>query len=108
MTLTKAKSISAAVAHFYKDFKLGIIYVVGGYTFACNVSTDFSMKKTIMQIVNRKVFYANLPHVLYALMRILWFNWRDLRNSEAGGAEVYTHEVMKGLARRGHEMIVFT
>jgi hypothetical protein len=41
-------------------------------------------------------------------MHILWFNWRDLRNPEAGGAEVYTHEVMKRLAKRGHEMTLFT
>jgi glycosyltransferase involved in cell wall biosynthesis len=41
-------------------------------------------------------------------MRILWFNWRDLRNPEAGGAEVYTHQVMKRLAKRGHEMTLFT
>ena len=40
-------------------------------------------------------------------MRILWFNWRDLQNPEAGGAEVYTHEVMKRLAERGYEMTLF-
>jgi glycosyltransferase involved in cell wall biosynthesis len=41
-------------------------------------------------------------------MHILWFNWRDILNPEAGGAEVYTHEVMKRLADRGHEMTLFT
>jgi glycosyltransferase involved in cell wall biosynthesis len=41
-------------------------------------------------------------------MRILWFNWRDLRNPEAGGAEVYTHEIMKRLAKRGHDTTLFT
>jgi glycosyltransferase involved in cell wall biosynthesis len=41
-------------------------------------------------------------------MRILWFNWRDIRNPEAGGAEVFTHEVMKRLANRGCEMTLFT
>ena len=41
-------------------------------------------------------------------MRILWFNWRDILNPEAGGAEVYTQEVMKRLAKRGHEMTLFT
>ena len=41
-------------------------------------------------------------------MRILWFNWRDILNPEAGGAEVYTHEIMKRLAKRGHEMTLFT
>jgi glycosyltransferase involved in cell wall biosynthesis len=41
-------------------------------------------------------------------MRILWFNWRDIQNPEAGGAEVFTHEIMKRLAWRGHEMTLFT
>ena len=41
-------------------------------------------------------------------MRILWFNWKDIRNPEAGGAEVFTHEVMKRLAKRGLEMTLFT
>jgi len=31
-------------------------------------------------------------------------NWRDLRNPAAGGAEVYTHEVLKRLAAQGHEV----
>jgi glycosyltransferase involved in cell wall biosynthesis len=41
-------------------------------------------------------------------MRLLWFNWRDILNPEAGGAEVFTHEVMKRLAMRGHETVLFT
>ena len=30
-------------------------------------------------------------------MRILWYNWRDIKNPEAGGAEVFTHEICKRL-----------
>lgn len=41
-------------------------------------------------------------------MRILWFNWRDIQNPAAGGAEIYTHEVMERLAKRGYEMTLFT
>lgn len=41
-------------------------------------------------------------------MRILWFNWRDILNPEAGGAEVFTHEVMKRLAKMGYHMTLFT
>ena len=40
-------------------------------------------------------------------MRILWFNWRDLKHPEAGGAEVFTHEVMIRLAKMGHDMTLF-
>jgi glycosyltransferase involved in cell wall biosynthesis len=41
-------------------------------------------------------------------MRILWFNWRDKKNPDAGGAEVFTHEVMRRLAERGHGITLFT
>jgi len=40
-------------------------------------------------------------------MRILWFNWRDIKHPEAGGAEVLTHEVMRRLVQRGHMMTLF-
>ena len=40
-------------------------------------------------------------------MRILWFNWRDIKHPEAGGAEVLTHEVMRRLVQRGHTMTLF-
>ncbi|MFH1761755.1 MAG: glycosyltransferase family 1 protein, partial [bacterium] len=30
--------------------------------------------------------------------RILLINWRDIKNPEAGGAEVYYHEIFKRLA----------
>jgi glycosyltransferase involved in cell wall biosynthesis len=35
------------------------------------------------------------------LKKILLINWRDIRNPEAGGAEVYYHEIFKRLASRG-------
>ena len=38
--------------------------------------------------------------------RVLWINWRDLRNPLAGGAEVHADEVMKRLARRGWEIVL--
>ena len=44
-------------------------------------------------------------------MRILWYNWRDLKNPAAGGAEVFTHEVCKRLSqptREGHKITLFT
>jgi glycosyltransferase involved in cell wall biosynthesis len=40
-------------------------------------------------------------------VRILWFNWRDLKNPDAGGAEVFTHEVMTRLAKMGYEITLF-
>lgn len=40
-------------------------------------------------------------------MRILWFNWRDIKHPESGGAEVLTHEIMKRLVQRGYDMTLF-
>ncbi len=40
-------------------------------------------------------------------MRILWFNWRDIKNPDAGGAEVLIHEVILRLANKGHENTLF-
>ncbi|RLG82782.1 MAG: glycosyltransferase family 1 protein, partial [Thermoprotei archaeon] len=37
-------------------------------------------------------------------MRILWYNWRCIKHPLAGGAEVYTHEIARRLAREGHEV----
>lgn len=34
-------------------------------------------------------------------------NWRDLKNPEAGGAEVHLHEVLKRLAAEGHDVTYF-
>jgi glycosyltransferase involved in cell wall biosynthesis len=42
-----------------------------------------------------------------ANFRILWLSWRDIKNPDAGGAEVFTHEVMRRLARKGYEMTLF-
>ena len=42
-------------------------------------------------------------------MRILWFNWRDIYNPDAGGAEVLTHEVAKRLVKNErHKITLFT
>lgn len=37
-------------------------------------------------------------------MRILVFNWRDILNREAGGAEVHLHEIFTRIAQAGHEV----
>lgn len=41
-------------------------------------------------------------------LRILWFNWRCIKNPAAGGAEVFTHEVAKRLVKKGHEVTLIT
>lgn len=41
-------------------------------------------------------------------MKILWLNWRDIKNPQAGGAEVMTHETAKRLVAAGNEVTIFT
>lgn len=41
-------------------------------------------------------------------MNILWLNWRDIKNPQAGGAEVMTQETAKRLVRDGHRVTLFT
>ncbi len=36
--------------------------------------------------------------------RLLVINWQDIRNPQAGGAEVHLHEICGRLAQRGHEV----
>ena len=40
-------------------------------------------------------------------MKILMFNWRDIKNPAHGGAEVLTHEIAKRLVAKGHEFTLF-
>ena len=61
-----------------------------------------------MSFSQQKSILCRFGTCIISLMRVLWFNWRDILNPEAGGAEVYTHEIMKRLAKRGHEMTLFT
>jgi len=41
-------------------------------------------------------------------LRIAWFNWRCIKHPEAGGAEVFTHEVARRLVKMGHEVNLVT
>lgn len=40
-------------------------------------------------------------------MKILIFNWQDIRNPLAGGAEVHLHEVFERIAGFGHEVTLY-
>jgi len=41
-------------------------------------------------------------------LKVLVFNWRCWLNPEMGGAEVFTHEVLKRWAEVGHDITLFT
>ena len=36
---------------------------------------------------------------------ILFLSWRDIKNPKSGGAEVYTHEVLRRLVQKGHQIV---
>ncbi len=40
-------------------------------------------------------------------MRILWLNWRDIKNPASGGAEVVTHQVARRWVEQGHSVTLF-
>ncbi|MFZ1947345.1 MAG: glycosyltransferase family 4 protein [bacterium] len=40
------------------------------------------------------------------MLRILVINWRDIKNPEAGGAEVHLHEITKRIVAAGHAVTV--
>ncbi len=40
-------------------------------------------------------------------MRILWLNWRDIKNPASGGAEVVTHQVARRWVQAGHSVTLF-
>jgi glycosyltransferase involved in cell wall biosynthesis len=40
-------------------------------------------------------------------LRILVFNWQDIRNPLAGGAEVHLHEIFSRIVRLGHEVTLY-
>ncbi len=42
------------------------------------------------------------------MAKFLAVNWRDLRNPDAGGAEVHLHEILTRLAAKGHEVTLLT
>jgi hypothetical protein len=41
-------------------------------------------------------------------VKILIFNWRDIKNPSAGGAEVFTHENAKRWVEKGRSVTLFT
>jgi len=40
--------------------------------------------------------------------KILWFNFKDIKHPEAGGAEIVTHEIGKKLVQEGHEVTLIS
>lgn len=41
------------------------------------------------------------------LLHLVALNWRDIKNPEAGGAEIHLHEILKRMVARGHRATLF-
>jgi glycosyltransferase involved in cell wall biosynthesis len=55
--------------------------------------------------------FLTCPNGAYALnskLNLLWLNWRDIKNPDAGGAELFTYEVARRFVRRGWNVTLFT
>jgi glycosyltransferase XagB len=55
----------------------------------------------------RKKYFPNVSHSHQNKLRILIFNWRDIKHVWAGGAEVYVHELAKVWVKKGHSVTIF-
>ncbi len=42
------------------------------------------------------------------MKKILLINWRDIKNPEAGGAEMYYHEIFRRMEGRGYQTTVLS
>ncbi len=83
-----ANLVAVMILHFFRD----------------DLATLGSNFKDIIDL-----FKFDLPKrpAWQAEKRILIFNWRDTRHVWAGGAEVYIHEIAKGLIKNGNQVTVF-
>ncbi|NJK71532.1 MAG: glycosyltransferase family 4 protein [Thermales bacterium] len=42
------------------------------------------------------------------LKKVLFFNWKDIKHPQAGGAEIITHQLAKRLVIDGHTVTLIT
>jgi glycosyltransferase involved in cell wall biosynthesis len=70
-------------------------------------STTIFTHEKLFYILSAQKYFIPIATRIY-IVRILWFSWRDIQNPEAGGAEVFTYEVMQKLIKRGYSFTLFT
>jgi cellulose synthase/poly-beta-1,6-N-acetylglucosamine synthase-like glycosyltransferase/glycosyltransferase involved in cell wall biosynthesis len=105
---------------------IGMLYVHGSiYSLVEIVFATSLVSLTVVVILSRFYgFFVDLLHLYLDFiglfkplsptapigggkLRILIFNWRDLRHKWAGGAEVYLHELSKRWVKMGHQVTIF-
>jgi len=66
-----------------------------------------SLGRNLVDLLGVVTFQTSKVAASPANLRILIFNWRDLRHVWSGGAEVYIHEIAKGFVKEGHLVTIF-
>lgn len=57
---------------------------------------------------SKQMFAKDNDHeIVEDAARILIFNWRDIKHTWAGGAEVYLHQIAEELQKKGHKVTIF-
>ncbi|MEA2520851.1 MAG: hypothetical protein QOI81_497, partial [Actinomycetota bacterium] len=96
---TPIRIMSQTLAIFYRRYLLN--------TYAQPVIGS-SAPAPIADVIELPVSRVIPAHDEDGRLRVLFLNWRDIANPEAGGAEVFTHEVAKRWVARGHEVTLLT
>ncbi len=85
----------------YAHTNLHYLYIFVLFALICIILALFLLLKTIRII---GILFVNWH---YIIMKILILNWRDLKNPEAGGAEIVTHQIAKRLVLWGNRVTLF-
>jgi glycosyltransferase involved in cell wall biosynthesis/O-antigen/teichoic acid export membrane protein len=94
---TPIRIMSQTLAIFYRRYLLN--------TYAQPAAVALASGENVIPLPVSRVIS---PHDEDGPLRVLFLNWRDITNPEAGGAEVFTHEVAKRWVARGHEVTLLT
>ncbi len=113
-------SFILAIFHVYALYTYGVTFesfvLVNAYVGILNLGVALGLKillDFIPDLINNlKDFYqlvagGNDSNLETGNLKILIYNWRDLKHVWAGGAEMYIHELAKGLIEKGHNVTVF-
>jgi len=93
---------------------VNVMLASGMFFLGSAVFLHFSYNKVIVPLSNIYDFFGlfllklNGRHSLPGgNLRILVYNWRDIKHVWAGGAEVYVHELAKRWVKAGHKVTLF-
>lgn len=68
----------------------------------------FKKRKEIKKVFPSKIIVDFIFSKLNEKPKILWMSWKDIKNPEAGGAELTTHEYIKSLVQKGYSVKLLT